>query len=83
MLIDKIRQFPLGYSEVYYQNKKYAVSRSEFNQGKSIKLYAKELAGQDFISLNIYSTTTGEILKPCEMPERKVIDFINNFRPVI
>ena len=83
MLIDKIKQFPLGYSEVYYQNKKYGVSRSEFNQGKSIKLYAKELAGDDFISLNIYSTSTAEILKPCEMPEYKVIDFINNFRPII
>ena len=82
MLLDEIKQFPLGYSEVYYQNKKYGVSRSEFNIGKSIKLYAKELAGDDFISLNIYSTSEGELLKPCEMPEQKVIDFINNFRPI-
>ncbi len=83
MLIDKIKQFPLGYSEVNYQNKKYGVSRSEFNQGKSMKLYAKDLAGVDFISANIYFTTSGELLEPCEMPERKVIDFINNFIPVI
>ena len=82
MLIDKIKQFPLGYSEVYYQNKKYGVRRSEFNQGRSMTLYAKELAGEDLISLNIYSTTAGEILKPCEMSERKVIDFIKNFRPI-
>ena len=69
MLIDKVKQFPLGYSVVYYQNIKYSVSRSKFNQGKSMKLYAKDLAG--------------EVHKPCEMPERKVIDFINNFVPVI
>ena len=45
MLIDKIKQLPLGYSEVYYKNKKYSVRRSEFNQGKSFKLYTKDVEG--------------------------------------
>jgi hypothetical protein len=70
----------LGYSEIIYQGKKYGVSLSEYNKGQSLKLYAKELAGNDFISLNYYITNDEELLKPCEMPEEKVIDFLNNYK---
>lgn len=80
MLLQKIRQLPVGYSEVVYDNKKYGVTRTDFNIGKSIKIYAEELGGNNFISLNYYITNTGETLKPCEMPEIKVIDFLNNYK---
>ncbi|QLE01191.1 peptide methionine sulfoxide reductase [Galbibacter sp. BG1] len=82
MISEKIKNIPLGYSEVVYQNKKYGISRSDFNSGKSIKIFAKELGGNDFISLNFYETNNGEILKPCEMPEEKVIHFLNNFKNI-
>lgn len=45
-------------------------------QGRLIKLYAEELGGNDFVSLNYYETATAPRLKPCEMPEQKVIGFI-------
>lgn len=51
----------------------------DFNNGKSFKIYAEELGGNDFISLNYYITKTSEKLKPCEMPEEKVIYFLNNY----
>ncbi len=78
MLLKKIRALSKGYSEVLYRNKKYGVTRIDFSHGRSIKLYAEELGGNDFISLNYYITTKAESLKPCEMPERKVIDFLEN-----
>ncbi len=77
MLLQKIKSLPLGYSEVLFDDKKYGVTRTDFNNGKSIKLYAEELGGNDFISLNYYITNQNELLKPCEMPEQKVICFIN------
>ncbi len=77
MLLEKIRTLPLGYSEVIYMNKKYGVTLTEFNNGKSLKLFAKELGGNDFISLNYYITNQNELLKPCEMPKQKVIQFLN------
>ncbi len=55
------------------------VSKS-YNKGKSIKFYAEELGGTDFVSLNYYVTKTKELLKPCEMPEKKVIHFLNNIK---
>ncbi len=80
MLLEKIEQLPMGYSEVLYNNKKYGVTLTHFNEGKSLKLYAEELGGNDFISLNYYITESKELLKPCEMPEQKVIQFLNNMK---
>ena len=80
MLIKRIKSLPIGFSEVFFENKKYGVTRTDFNNGKSFKLYAEELGGIDFISLNYYITNSKEILKPCEMPEIKVIKFINNYK---
>ncbi len=78
-LLKYIQLIPKGYSEVFYQQKKYGVTRTDFNSGKSTKVYAKELGGNDFISMNYYITSTSESLKPCEMPSEKVIDFLLNF----
>jgi len=78
MLLKKIRALSKGYSEVLYRNQKYGVTRTDFNHGRSIKVYAEELGGTDYISLNYYITTKAESLKPCEMPEQKVIDFLEN-----
>ncbi|RZN83403.1 MAG: peptide methionine sulfoxide reductase [Winogradskyella sp.] len=77
MLLKKIRTIPLGYSEVIFMDKKYGVTLTEFNNGKSLKIFAKELGGNDFISLNYYITNQNELLKPCEMPKQKVIQFLN------
>lgn len=79
-IIRHIQQIPLGYSEVVYQNKKYSLTRRNFNDGKSIKVFAQELGGKDFISFNWYLTEKGEQLKPCEMPTQKVLDFLKNYQ---
>ena len=71
---------PIGYSEGEFQGKRYGISKSAFNQGKSLKVYAEELGGKDFISLNLYLTHEGAMLKPCEMPEQKVKDFLNEIK---
>ena len=81
-LKEKIAQIPLGYSEVWYKGKKYGLSRQDFNGGKSTKVFAEELGGKDFISFNFYLTSSKDLLKPCEMPEAKVVDFINNYSRV-
>jgi len=81
-LLTKIKSLPIGYVEVLYSNKKYGVTRTDFNKGKSIKVYAEALGGADAISFNYYITTTTEKLKPCEMPDNKVIHFLNNLKIV-
>ncbi len=74
----QIEDIPMGYSLVMFKGKKYGVSRKDFNNGKSIKIFAEELGGKDFISFNCYFTKITQ-LKPCEMSENKVMDFLANF----
>jgi hypothetical protein len=75
ILIDKIKE---GYSEGVYNDRKYGITKTIFNNGNSIKVYAEELGGNDFISLNYYITKSKNLLKPCEIPEQKVIHFLKN-----
>jgi len=78
-IFEKIQLLPLGYSEVMYEGKKYGVSRSDFNAGQSIKVFAEQLGGKDFISFNYYITSSDHHLKPCEMPDEKVRQFLQGF----
>ena len=80
MILKKIRTLPIGYSEVIFEHKKYGVPRTDYNSGNSIKIYAEELGGKDFVSLNYYITSTSENLKPCEMSKEKVIHFIKSIK---
>ena len=82
MELKRIRQLPLGYSEVVYKGIKYGVSRTDFNGGKSIKIYAEALGGKDVISLNYYITKNGERLKPCEIPKEKVRHFLKGYQSI-
>jgi hypothetical protein len=80
--VTKTKALAIGYSEVLYQEKRYGVTRKDFNGGRSIKVYAEELGGNHFISFNYYFTAQSNILKPCEKPEESVIHFLENFVPV-
>ncbi|MEO2053103.1 MAG: hypothetical protein ABGX00_15210 [Allomuricauda sp.] len=80
LLNESIRQLPDSYSELSYMTKKYSVLKNYFNKGQSTKVFAKELGGNDIISFNFYRTKSGNYLKPCEMPKRKVLDFLLNYK---
>lgn len=80
MILSLIQKIPEGYSEGIYRKRKYGISKKTFNKGKSFKIYAEELGGNDFISLNFYCTSEQELLKPCEMPKEKVLDFLKQVK---
>ena len=74
----KLTALKNGSYDVFYQDKRYLLSKETHLNGKLIKLYAKELGGNNFISLNFYGEIGEGLLKPCEMPQEKVIDFVLN-----
>jgi len=78
-LFDLVQGVPLGYTTVQYAGRTYGLHRRDFNGGKSVKVFAEELGGTDFISFNFYQTSQGDQLKPCEMPAPKVLDFLRDF----
>ena len=78
-LRDLIDRIPEGYTEGWYEGRRYGLSRRDFNGGKSTKVYARELGGTDFVSFNHYPTAR-DPLKPCEMPVAKVLHFLRYVR---
>ena len=45
------------------------------------KVLAEALDGSDLVSANLYRTSDEDVLKPCEMPAEKVLDFLRRQRP--
>jgi len=72
----RLKKLPLGSFYAYFNNKKYLVNKEVYSNGKIIKIFAKELAGNDIVSGNYFKTIKKGLLKPCEMSERKVINFV-------
>ena len=69
-----------GSYDVFYKETRYLLSKETLLEGKLIKLYAKELGANNFISLNYYAHIGEGLLKPCEMPQEKVIEFVLNLQ---
>ena len=72
---------PFGRFTGAAHGRRYVAVKSGFAGGASQKLVAEELGGPDYISLNLYRTASGALLRPCEMPEAKVIAFVLALRP--
>jgi len=76
----KLHALPNGAYDVCYRKKRYLLRKESLLQGRLIKLYAKELGGNDIVSGNYYPSIKNGTLKPCEMPEEKVIAFVEAAR---
>jgi len=75
-VLKSIEIIPEGYSKGIYLNRTYGITKTTYNSGKSFKIYGNELGGTNFISLNYYITNEKHLLKPCEMPNEKVVEFL-------
>jgi len=73
---EKLLTLPNGAHDVRYRHKRYLLRKETLLGGKLVKVYAEELGGNDIVSGNYYPTLKGGMLKPCEMSDAKVIDFI-------
>ena len=68
---------PVGGYGGTFEGRRYRVTKHQMAGGRSQKLVAEELGGNDYISFNLYRLATGQaLLKPCEMREEKVVAFV-------
>lgn len=81
-LMPEINRLPEGYSEGLYQGRRYGITKTCFNGGRSVKVFARALGGTELVSLNGYLTAGGEVVKPCEMPLAKVAAFLHGVQPL-
>ncbi len=80
--LGQLVQLPIGTFRATAHGKNWVVTRSLVSAGKGEKLVAEALDGSDYISLNLYHLGSGDVLKPCEMPESKVRNFVDALVPV-
>jgi hypothetical protein len=75
--IEAFDALPIGGYGGTFQGIRYRITKRQMANGRSQKLEAEELGGPDYISFNLYRLASGQmLLKPCEMPEEKVVGFV-------
>jgi hypothetical protein len=72
-LVDRV---PEGWSVVDHDGRRYGLTRVTRAGGRSSSIFARDLAGTDVVSANVYRTSTGYVLRPCEMPADRVLAFL-------
>jgi len=77
-LVERVQE---GWTLVSYDDRPYGLSRTTRASGGSISLLARELGGPDLVSANVYTTSKGPQLRACEIPDRKVLDFLVGWQP--
>lgn len=75
-LLDRV---PEGWTRVEYDGRAYGLSRATRAGGRGVAVLAEELGGDDLVSANVFRTSAGDLLKPCEMPTAKVLDFLERW----
>ncbi|HEY0240547.1 MAG TPA: peptide methionine sulfoxide reductase [Friedmanniella sp.] len=77
-LVDRV---PAGWNEVDYDGRPWGLTRTDRAGGGTTTLYAEQLGGTDFVSANVWRTSTGDVLRPCEMPREVVLAFLRGWTP--
>jgi peptide-methionine (S)-S-oxide reductase len=72
----KLLELPDGANDIEYISKRYLLRKETLLGERLIKIYAEELGGKNIVSGNYYPTIKRGTLKPSEMSDKKVIDFI-------
>jgi hypothetical protein len=80
-LVGLLDRVPEGWTAVTYRARPYGLRRTSRADGRSVAVYAEELGGTDVVSTNIYRTSGGDVLRPCEMPASVVLAFLEGWRP--
>lgn len=82
LFVSAFEKLPEGYSQGTYEGRRFGLIVRRSKDGRRNSLFAKELAGSDIVSFNLYRFTSGRTsLKPCEMSARKVVAFVLDVRP--
>ena len=77
-LVDRL---PEGWTPALFRGRRYAITKASHAEGRSLSISAVELGGSDLVSANVYRTAGGEVLRPCEMPAAKVLEFLREWTP--
>lgn len=81
-LDELLARLPEGWHLAVYRGRRYGVTKRTGAGGRRVTLYAEELGGTDIVSANVYRTSAGDLLRACEMPDAKVLAFLDGWQPL-
>ena len=73
-----IRAIPEGWTRVQIAGRGWGITRTTRAGGKTISFDAERLGGNEHLGANVWVTSEGSILRPCEVPEEKVMQFLRD-----
>jgi hypothetical protein len=76
-----VGQVPEGWSRVRTSGQTWGVTRTTRANGKVVSISAERLSDAEQISANIWITSRGAVLKPCEVPADAVVRFLEAVAP--
>lgn len=71
-----IRAIPEGWTRLRLAGDSWAITRSTRADGKVVSVDAERLGGRDYLGANIWLTTRGAVLRPCEVPAESVMQML-------
>lgn len=72
-----VEQFPEGWSRVRVSGQAWGVTRTTRANGKVVTISAERLSDAQHLSANVWITTRGAVLKPCEVSADAVVTFLH------
>ncbi|TDD53488.1 peptide methionine sulfoxide reductase [Nonomuraea terrae] len=71
-----VRTIPEGWSRAEIAGQAWGVTRTTHAGGKVISLNAERLSDTEQLGANVWITSEGLVLRPCEVPAEKVMRFL-------
>lgn len=76
-----LRAIPEGWSRAEIDGQAWGVTRVTRAGGRMISLNAERLGHSDQLGANVWITSDGPVLRPCEVPTDKVMRFLRAVAP--
>lgn len=71
-----VGKIPEGWSSVRIAGQTWGVTRTTRANGKVVTISAERLGDAEQLGANVWITTNGPVLKPCEVPADAVVSFL-------
>ncbi|MET1053540.1 MAG: peptide methionine sulfoxide reductase [Mycetocola sp.] len=73
-----IRGIPEGWTRVHIADRDWGVTRTTRAGGKVMSFEADRLGDSEHFGANVWNTSEGSVLRPCEVPADKVMQFLRD-----
>jgi peptide-methionine (S)-S-oxide reductase len=73
-----IRAVPEGWTRVQIAGQGWGISRTTRAGGRTISFDAERLGGKERLGANVWNTSEGTVLRPCEVPEERVMQVLRD-----